>query len=56
MPRIISDDVFERVNAPKRKTDTRNRQYDYLLKGLVVCADCGATMTVRRVKKAKDVN
>ena len=56
LPRIISDDVFERVNAPKRKTDTRNRQYDYLLKGLVVCADCGATMTVRRVKKAKDVN
>ena len=50
LPKIISNDLFEKVNAPKRKEDTRFRQYDYLLKGLVVCADCGKTMTVRRVK------
>lgn len=54
LPRIISDELFERVNAPKRKTDIRNRTYDYLLKGLVVCAECGATMTVRRVKGYAD--
>ena len=51
IPSIISDELFKRVNAPKRKSDIRHRQYDYLLKGLVVCADCGCTMSVRRVKK-----
>ncbi len=50
LPKIISNELFERVNAPKRKTNVRYRQYDYLLKGLVVCADCGVTMSVRRIK------
>lgn len=54
IPPIISKELFERVNAPKRKTDTRFRQYDYLLKGLVVCGDCGKTMLVRRVKNQSD--
>ena len=54
LPSIISDELFKRVNTPKRKNDTRQRQYDYLLKGFVVCADCGKTMSVRRVKKKSD--
>lgn len=54
IPAIVSKELFDRVNAPKRKKDTRNRQYDYLLKGLTVCADCGSTMLVRRVKNQKD--
>lgn len=54
IPQIISKELFEKVNAPKRKTDTRFRQYDYLLKGLVVCGDCGKTMLVRRVKNGTD--
>lgn len=56
LPQIVSKELFEKVNAPKRKTDTRFRQYDYLLKGLVVCADCGKTMLVRRVKSQSDPN
>ena len=54
IPKIISKELFEKVNAPKRKTDTRFRQYEYLLKGLVVCGDCGKTMLVRRVKNGTD--
>lgn len=56
IPPIISKELFDKVNAPKRKMDTRFRQYDYLLKGLVVCADCGKTMLVRRVKSQSDPN
>lgn len=54
IPPIISNELFQRVNAPKRKTDIRQRKYDYLLKGLTVCGDCGGTMLVRRVKNKKD--
>lgn len=54
IPALISNDLFERVNSLKRKSDIRYRKYDYLLKGLVLCADCGCTMSVRRVKKQKD--
>ena len=54
IPSIISDELFKRINKPKRKADTRHRQYDYLLKGLTVCADCGGTMLVRRVKNKND--
>ena len=48
---IIDKDIFYQVNAEKnenKKTNTRFRKYDYLLKGLVVCADCGKTMQVRK--------
>lgn len=55
---IIDKNIFEKVNykSPNaNKDDTRFRKYDYLLKGLVVCADCGKTMLVRRCKtKTKD--
>ncbi len=51
LPQIITNELFERVNTSKRKNDIRYRQYDYLLKGLVICADCGKTMLVRRVKR-----
>ena len=54
IPPIISKDIFEKVNTPKRKTDIRFRKYDYLLKGLVICADCGKPMLVRRVKNRTD--
>lgn len=54
LPQIISNELFERINAPKRKIDIRHRQFDYLLKGLVVCGDCGKTMLVRRVKGQTD--
>ena len=54
IPAIISNELFEKVNSPKRKSDIRHRKYDYLLKGLVICADCGCTMSVRRVKKQSD--
>lgn len=54
IPALISNELFERVNSSKRKNDIRHRKYDYLLKGLVMCADCGSTMSVRRVKKQTD--
>lgn len=54
IPALISKELFERVNSPKRKSNVRYRKYEYLLKGLVVCADCGCTMSVRRVKKQTD--
>jgi len=54
VPTLISKELFERVNSSKGKSDIRHRKYDYLLKGLVVCADCGCTMSVRRVKKQMD--
>ena len=50
LPQIIPNELFERVNAPRVKSNTRYRTYDYLLKGLVFCADCGGAMTTRRVK------
>lgn len=50
---IIDKETFEKVNGTNKgevKDDTRFNKYDYLLKGLVVCADCGKTMLVRRTK------
>lgn len=54
IPRIISDDIFKEVNTCKKNNNIRFRKYDYLLKGLVICADCGKIMGVRRVKNSKD--
>jgi len=54
IPRIISDDVFKEVNVCKHNNHIRFRKYDYLLKGLVICADCGKVMGVRRVKNSKN--
>lgn len=56
---IIDKDVFEKVNykaSNVNKDDIRYRKYDYLLKGLVVCADCGKTMLVRRCKSKSKKN
>ena len=56
---VIDKDVFEKVNykaSNVNKDDTRYRKYDYLLKGLVVCADCGKTMLVRRCKSKSKKN
>ena len=52
-PAIIDKSKFNQVNKkiPKALRDnTRTYKYEYLLKGLVVCADCGKTMIVRRAK------
>ena len=54
IPPIISKELFDKVNTPKSVMDTRFRKYDYLLKGLVICGDCGKTMLVRRVKNQSD--
>lgn len=49
---IIDKEVFEKVNKgfKESKSDIRVRKYDYLLKGLVMCADCKKAMLVRRCK------
>ena len=48
---IISKEIFEKVQEMKSKNVANcNKKYDYLLKGLVVCGDCGRIMTVRRMK------
>ncbi len=55
LPQIISEDIFKRVNSTFNNNESiRYRQYDYLLKGLVVCGECGKTMLVRRVKKQSE--
>lgn len=56
---IISEDLFAAVRCKLSKDDvidTRVRLYDYLLKGKVVCADCGKTMLVRRYKRKNVCN
>ena len=48
---IISKEIFEKAQAMKNKNVSNyNKKYEYLLKGLVECGDCGRTMTVRRRK------
>lgn len=55
---IISKYDFEKVQEMKKNNiGTSQKKYDYLLKGLVICGDCGRTMTVRkRVTKRKNKN
>ena len=46
---IISKEDFEAVQEMKSKNiGGCQKKYDYLLKGLVICGDCGKVMTVRR--------
>ena len=46
---IISKEDFEAVQEMKSKNiGVCQKKYDYLLKGLVICGDCGKMMTVRR--------
>ena len=53
---IINKKDFKVVQEMKVKNIGRcQKKYDYLLKGLVVCGDCGKKMTVRRRQsKGKD--
>jgi len=52
---IITEKVFNKVQDMKSKQVGKfNKKYDYMLKGLVFCGDCGRKMTVRRrVNKRK---
>ena len=46
---IISKDDFEKIQKMKKNNVARSpKGYNYLLKGLVVCGDCGRVMSVRR--------
>ena len=46
---IINKEDFEAVQQMKSKNiGGCQRKYDYMLKGLVICGDCGKVMTVRR--------
>lgn len=46
---IISKEDFEAVQEMKNKNlGSCQKKYDYMLKGLVECGDCGKVMTVRR--------
>ena len=52
-PAIISKEQFSKVNDMEYKPNsslgmTRTKKYDYLLKGLVVCADCNKIMYIRK--------
>ena len=53
---IISKEDFENVKKMKKNNDTKTAKgYSYLLKGLVVCGDCGRVMSVRRrINKRKN--
>lgn len=49
---IISREIFKQVqNIKKLKSGVGKNKYDYLLKGIVYCAECGAKMTVRKSYK-----
>ena len=46
---IINKEDFNNVQRMRKNNDTRcSKGYSYLLKGLVVCGDCGRAMSVRR--------
>ena len=46
---IINKEDFNNVQRMRKNNDTRcSKGYSYLLKGLVVCGDCGRVMSVRR--------
>lgn len=48
---IIEKSLFDLVNNERKTSLVRNRKYDYLLKGLVRCHECGLTMLARMIKK-----
>ena len=51
---LVDREVFRQVRllVDSRKT-TRSRTYDYLLKGIIYCHECGARLTVSNRKTAK---
>lgn len=45
---IIQKEVFDEVQQlMKKRTSTRERKHDHILKGLIRCGNCGATMTIK---------
>lgn len=49
---IISKEIFNQVqNIKKLRSGLGKKKYDYLLKGIVYCSECGAKMTVRKSYK-----
>ncbi len=55
---IIDREVFDRVQIMlEKKKNTRTRTYDYLLRGLIYCRECGYKMAVmsRRLSGNKEV-
>lgn len=51
---IISKEQFQQVqDLMKKRTSTRTRKYDHVLKGLVKCGHCGGTMTIKADTRTK---
>ena len=46
-PRIVSDEIWDKVNAMGKKHSNIKPKGDYLLSGLVICK-CGTSMQVNR--------
>lgn len=45
---IISKEQFQQVqDLMKKRTSTRTRKHDHVLKGLIKCGHCGGTMTIK---------
>lgn len=54
---IVSRNLFNYVNNSCNNLESvRKRKYDYVLKGLVVCAECGKKMVVRKEYRKKNIN
>lgn len=52
---IIDKEMFYEVQElRKKRTSTRNRKHDHILKGLLKCGECGGTMTVKADYRTKD--
>ena len=50
---IVSEEQFQQVQRLiQSRRCTRSRKYDYLLKGLIVCHECGYPLGVQRRKNA----
>ncbi len=54
---IISDEIFKQAGVLiKSRNHTRSRTYDYLLKGIIFCHECGYPLGVINRKLAHDNN
>lgn len=57
VPQIIAKDIFYEAQKVKIvKKGIKTNKYNYLLKGLVYCKECGAKMAVRREKRVSKKN
>lgn len=51
---IIEKELFYKVQNMKERNISNNNRYNYWLRGLVICGDCGSRMSVRRkINKTK---